>query len=305
MTELMEYTKSFQQSKDRYFGPAQVIAINPFEGLVQVRICRSNESGDGEEEKWAQLALSSSCECKEGDRVLVAGEDLNDFYIIGVLCSGVQEKVVPKTCRLNSGAGVAASEDANSEKVQAFSPVGDLLFEYDPLTGKSRVHVHAGDLEFVNHNGGIHFSAAGDIRLSSRQNLELSGRLGLRLAIRDAVGTVLSSIALNFRKLSLTSPVIHMTAQRGEVHFKESRYYGDTFVAVAKKGKLIVGRMETVVQDCIQKSKTVYQTVEGLFQTRAGRTRTLVDGTSHFKARKAFLKAEQDFKINGEKIHLG
>ena len=41
---------------------------------------------------------------------------------------------------------------------------------------------------------------------------------------------------------------------------------------------------------------------EGL---RTGRLRTLVDSTFHFKARKAFLKSEQDFKIKAEKIDLG
>ena len=305
MIELMEPNKISQKSTGRYFGPAQVIATNPSEGFVQVNICRLNESGDDEKERWAQLALPAFHDCKEGDRVLVAGDDFDDLYVIGVLSPGVQAETVPKTFRMNNGAGVVVSNGATSETVQIFSPVGDLLFEYNAQTGESRVHMHAGDLEFVNHNGGIHFSAAGDIRLSSRQTLELNGRLGLRLAIRDAFGTVLSSLSLNLRKLSLTSPEIGMVAQRGEFHFKESRYCGDTFVAVAKKGKLIVGRMETVVQDCIQKAKNVYLTVEELIQTRAGRTRTLVEGTSHFKSKKAFLKAEQDFKIKGEKIHLG
>ena len=55
----------------------------------------------------------------------------------------------------------------------------------------------------------------------------------------------------------------------------------------------------------IAKARNIYQTVEELSQVRAGRMRTIVAKTFHFKSKKAFVKAEEDYKIKAEKIHLG
>ena len=64
-------------------------------------------------------------------------------------------------------------------------------------------------------------------------------------------------------------------------------------------------RLETEAQTVVSKAANVYQTVEDLTQLQTGRMRTLVEGSCHLKARDAFLKAEQDFKVDGEQIHLG
>ncbi len=69
--------------------------------------------------------------------------------------------------------------------------------------------------------------------------------------------------------------------------------------------KLISGKVETLANDIIEKAKTVYRTVEGLTQLRTGRMRTMVEASYHLKAKKTFLKAEEDFKVKAEKIHLG
>lgn len=67
----------------------------------------------------------------------------------------------------------------------------------------------------------------------------------------------------------------------------------------------IIDRMETLAGTVVENARNVYRSVEQLAQLKAGRMRTLVDQTFQFKSRKAFLKAEEDFKIKGEKIHLG
>jgi len=67
----------------------------------------------------------------------------------------------------------------------------------------------------------------------------------------------------------------------------------------------IAKRMETLVETLVEKTRNAYRTVEHLTQLRTGRMRTLVEQTFQFKSRKAFLKSEEDFKIKGEKIHLG
>ena len=73
----------------------------------------------------------------------------------------------------------------------------------------------------------------------------------------------------------------------------------------AASARWIIERMETLVETLVEKARNAYRTVEQLAQLRTGRLRTLVDQTFQFKSRKAFLKSEEDFKIKGEKIHLG
>lgn len=73
----------------------------------------------------------------------------------------------------------------------------------------------------------------------------------------------------------------------------------------AASARWIVDRMETLAGTLVEKARNSYRTVEQLAQLRTGRMRTLVNQTFQFKSRKAFLKSEEDFKIKGEKIHLG
>jgi hypothetical protein len=73
----------------------------------------------------------------------------------------------------------------------------------------------------------------------------------------------------------------------------------------ATSSRWIVDRMETLAGTLVEKARNAYRTVEQLAQLKTGRMRTLVDQTFQFKSRRAFLKSEEDFKIKGEKIHLG
>lgn len=75
--------------------------------------------------------------------------------------------------------------------------------------------------------------------------------------------------------------------------------------ANAGYARFVFGRLETAVDTLIEHANNVYRTVKQLTQLRTGRLRTLVDETYQFKADKVFMKSEEDFKIKGEKIHLG
>jgi hypothetical protein len=73
----------------------------------------------------------------------------------------------------------------------------------------------------------------------------------------------------------------------------------------ATSSRWIIDRMETLAETLVEKACNAYRTIEQLAQIKTGRMRTLVDQTFQFKSRRAFLKSEEDFKIKGEKIHLG
>jgi hypothetical protein len=75
--------------------------------------------------------------------------------------------------------------------------------------------------------------------------------------------------------------------------------------ANAGYARFVFGRLETAMDTLVEQAKNVYRTVKQLTQLRTGRLRTLVDETYQFKADKVFMKSEDDFKVKGEKIHLG
>ncbi len=63
--------------------------------------------------------------------------------------------------------------------------------------------------------------------------------------------------------------------------------------------------LETRATRVVTRAKNLYQQVEELAQTQAGRLRLVADGAFHLHARRALVKADEDVKLRGEKIHLG
>jgi hypothetical protein len=196
-----------------YLGPATILEINPRDGLVLVEWKTAGQSCLS----WARPATATPTQFKPRDTALVLSQNLEDFYLIGLLQS-TNPAIQPAT--------------PASEVVQVHSPRGELVLEYHPDSGKTRVNVPQGDLEFITKNGNISFQSA--------------------------------------RKISFTAC-----------------------------------RLETLADTVVSKAKNVYRTVEELTQLQTGRLRTLVKGSWLAKSKNAFLKADEDFKVDGEQIHLG
>ena len=64
-------------------------------------------------------------------------------------------------------------------------------------------------------------------------------------------------------------------------------------------------RVETVARTVVEKFVDCYRWVKDLFQTRSGRTRTIVEGSYTVSAERIIERAKKDVKIDGRKIHLG
>ena len=287
--------------ENRHFGPATVLDVDEDEGLVLLRIA----SMGTHIKTWGRLAIPYAHKFIFGETVLVAGEDINDVYVIGLLNSKPTEENNEKGLTLRNGAYASVSGTTESEKFRLSSKSGELIFEYDPETGKSRVNIQSGDLEFVTKNGNINFVSEQDIRFTSKHSIAMESRYGICMSITNAVGKVISSMSFKSRRMKLSSPELSIAAQRGEIQIKDSRYIGGTFSGTVKDAKFIVGKLETLANDVIGKARNVYKTVEGLTQLKTGRMRTLVDSTLHIKTKKTYLKSQEDFKVKADKIHLG
>lgn len=64
-------------------------------------------------------------------------------------------------------------------------------------------------------------------------------------------------------------------------------------------------KVETIARTVFERCLHAYRWVKETLQTRAGRTRTVVDGHCTLRAERIVEIARKDVKIDGEKIHLG
>jgi len=116
-------------------------------------------------------------------------------------------------------------------------------------------------------------------------------------------------------RINVTKGDLEFVTEDGDIQFKSANKIslnGQLLEMNSTKFKLcssyasfIINRMESTSNTLIENAKNVYRNVKELSQLRTGRMRTLIDKTYHFKANKAFVKTEEDYKVKAEKIHLG
>jgi len=215
-------------SGDRYLGPAVVTQAGSPDGWVLVRL---GVSGPGPVRR-ARLAIPNPADLAVRQEVLVVAGSQSELYVIGVLTQ---------------------PDASRAEPERVYSAHRELLFEYDPAAGKTRVNIARGSLELATQDG--------DICLDSARSVRIKGR------------------------------AIDMCANDLTVRTARTRWITD--------------RLETFAKTMVEKARNVYRTVSQLVQTRSGRMRTLVDDTYQLKSKRAYLKSQEDFKVKGEKIHLG
>lgn len=80
---------------------------------------------------------------------------------------------------------------------------------------------------------------------------------------------------------------------------------GEQVEVRAKRARWIVDKLETIAGTVMERAKNLYRSVEQLAQLRTGRMRTFVEETYQFRSKNAYVKAEKDYKIKADQIHLG
>jgi len=284
----------------RYFGPAGVLEI---EELTN-RILLSLKIDDDIHEVWAQIAIPAPLKLEPGDRVLAMGEDTDELYVIGILDTAKKEVEKEKSLNLSGGTRAQISGPQDEQTIQIFSNKRELLFEYNEKEGKARINLESGDIEFISQRGNINFFAGQDILLHGK-TVGITGQSGIVLGILNTLNKIQSAFTLKPRQIGLQSPEIDIEAIKGNIKIEKTNVTGEQFAGKFNFVNLSMDRFETFAQTVIQKARNVYHTVSELSQFQTGRMRTLVKSTFHLKSKKVFLKAEEDVKVRGEKIHLG
>lgn len=73
----------------------------------------------------------------------------------------------------------------------------------------------------------------------------------------------------------------------------------------AERIEIRADRIETFARTIFERCVDAYRWAKELFQTRAGRARTVVEGASVLQAERVVQTATKDVKIDGDKIYLG
>jgi len=285
-----------QGSHRGYFGPARVIEIDQESGRVLVE----PEGAVHAEPSWATIATPGYSEFVEHDEVLVTGEEADQWYVIGVI--GKPQRVPRIDIDQGSYAEVSATPAGNS--VQVFSAADDLLFEFQPALNRIKLYTDAPNLEVENRTGDLSLRTAGRMRLQA-QSIEMDSRYRIEMGLAHAPGTKQARVSLERNQVSLEGEKACINATRGDFRFAELKYTGKRFIGKLAHASITAFRLETTARTMICKARNAYQKVEQLAQLSAGRVRTLVKATYHVKAENTIMKADKDYKVNADKIHLG
>jgi hypothetical protein len=178
--------------------------------------------------------------------------------------------------RLEARDGASATLERNpqGETLVLRDAGGRLLVEHDAATGRTVVHVPAGELRV---------EAAGDIHVRAARRLTLEAG--------DA--------------LTLEAPELTARAARARLLADDASLVARAVAATADHLVVAASALEVQATQLVERARDVFREAEGLAQTTAGRMRVLVRGTYQLLGKRAHLEAEEDVKVDGQRIHLG
>lgn len=280
----------------RYFGPASVLDYDADTGEVQIALT----GGVHADEVWAINAVPGYTEFSGNDEVLVMGETGGPLYVIGMLRAARQQARLP----VEAGVYATVSGDAQGRTLQVFSAEDELLLEFEPGSDRVRLYTDSPHLEVQNRLGDMCFRTAGRMSLAAR-SIELDSRHAIRMEVGASSGKKNSRISLERNRVTLEGEEAGINAGQGDFRIAELCYTGTRFTGNVVQASIVARRLQSTVRTLVSRARNFYQKVDQLAQQKAGRVRALVEGTYHVKAENTIMKADKDYKVNAEKIHLG
>lgn len=281
MLELADTTTS-------HISVARVVDARPDSAVVQV------ELPDG---SVTRADLASHLYVTPGDRVSVMTDESGSLLVFAAFHDEARSRSIP----LADGVTVETSAEETVLRVRSN---GRTIFEFDPATNRLHVEAGAEGLHLSCPTGDITLDAGRDLRLAGRR-VTLDARESVAMTASNPAGTMTTTLTLDDARASIVAPMISTVAGVGRHHARDLEFTGSTLAAEVESASLKSKRMNIVTETVTSLATNVYQTVRKLSQLRAGRTRTLVEGTSSLKAGTVTAKATGDYSIDGTQIYLG
>ena len=125
-----------------FFGPAKVLSFDKKYKTALLQIQNDEE----EINTLAKLAVPNCPALIPEDTVLAAGNDINNLFIIGILSHPDFNDSAKDKLTTKDGAYVYLNRNNNDEKINVCNRNGEIVFEYEPNTGNSRMNIQSGRL---------------------------------------------------------------------------------------------------------------------------------------------------------------
>jgi hypothetical protein len=189
--------------------------------------------------------------------------------------------------------------------LQVRDAADQLIFEYRPAEGKGTISMPTGNLALKAPHGDIVLDAGHSIRCQAGNDIELIGATAVKVAAGTEPNELSTQLNLTPRTAALTAKQLELTAKRGVMRIASAEYFGIALNSTIERVHSVVEKFESVADRIIQRVKDSYRQVDGLDQTKARRVRTLVKDAHYTKAGQVYVLADDDVKIDGNKIRLG
>ena len=162
--------------------------------------------------------------------------------------------------------GTCVEKSATGDALTVRNASGQTLFQYDVDEG-GMLTLRGETIRLQSQIGGIELESATDVQISGRT---------VRMAAQD---------------LQLSGERIAVSGRELEAHLRRAR--------------VRLKRAEIVADVIVETARDVYRRVRGLAQLRAGRVKTIADGTVWLKAKQVLHRSSGAYKIKGDDIQLG
>lgn len=246
----------------------------------------------------ARSAIAGTYEPRAGDVVLVATAASGARYVVGALRALRATAEVRAEVRAADGASARLEGEEGGEVLRLRDSSGAILFEHRP-GAPSVLRVPIGDLEIRTDAGDVVIAAAGRVRIAGREGVVAHS--DNQVSLRSGA----SELRLDGERTHLHTGLFAAKAERADAEIGEVNLVARTVRTVAQRIRTRAGEVESQLGRVIERARESYREVEELAQTRAGRLKLIAEGALHVFGESTEVKAREDVKIKGEKIHLG
>jgi hypothetical protein len=207
------------------------------------------------------------------------------------------------TVTTRDGASARVEQKGDGEVLTVRDRVGRVLFQYDADTGRGVLTMPEGDLRLAAPRGRIELVAAHGIRAVSGGDLELTSATSASLSVEGDEGE--SAVRLDREGTAIEGGALRVRADESDLSLGDARARAGSLRAAVENAEVTFGTLVRSATRVIDQAENLYQRVSELCEIKAGRLRTLVQGSMWMKGEEVTLLAKKDVRVDGEHINLG
>ena len=183
---------------------------------------------------------------------------------------------------------------------------GDHCFQAH-LAFSCLVHPEAGDkVSYLHDDQGIAYITHVLHRDSRNMSMKIPGNLDIQADHGQL--TFAASERLNMisgQSCSLAAKKLHAMAEEGNFSITRARASGESLDSTIKEISIIANSVSTVADLLMQRVRNSVRSVEVLDKVDAGEMISSVKKLFSLRAKQTMVTAEQDVKIDGDRVHIG